>query len=56
MSRSIHITQKNFKGLNQSEINEQANELDSDLNQWNKKSVIKKQSKARRKGKKLSNK
>ena len=42
MSRSIHVTKKNFKGLTKSEIDEQANEPDSDLNQWSEKSKIKK--------------
>lgn len=42
MSRSIHITRRNFKGLNQSEINQQINDPDSDLEQWSKKFKIKK--------------
>ncbi len=53
MSRSIHVTKKNFKGLTKCEIDEQANEPVSDLNQWSEKSKIKKKTKANRKNQKL---
>lgn len=56
MSRSIHVTRKNFKELTKSEIDDQANEPDSDLTQWSKKSKIKKEIKAKRKNKKLDDK
>jgi hypothetical protein len=52
MSRSIHVTRKNFKGLSKSEINEQADDPTSDLNQWSKKKKIKEEVKAKRKNKK----
>lgn len=51
MSRSIHITKKNFKSLTKKEIEEQATDPNFDLIQWNKKSEIKKQIKKNRKGK-----
>lgn len=41
MSNSIHVTNKNFKGLTKQEIDEQATDPDSDLNLWAKKSAIK---------------
>lgn len=56
MSRSIHVTKKNFIGLTKPEIDEQAGESDSDLNQWNEKSRIKKEIKANRKKQKLDDK
>lgn len=49
MSRSIHITKRNFKGLSQKEINEQYRDVDSDLNMWYLKSIIKKAKKKARK-------
>lgn len=55
MSRSIHITRKNFKGLTKSEIDEQANDPNSELRQWGKKSNIKVTIKKERKNKKSQN-
>lgn len=55
MSRSIHITRKNFKGLTKSEIDEQANDPDSELRQWGKKSNLKETIKKERKIKKPKN-
>jgi len=52
MSRSIHITIKNFRGLTENELNTQFNDPHSDLSIWAKKKVIKKQIKAIRKNKK----
>jgi hypothetical protein len=49
MSKSIHITKKNFKGLTKKEIDEQAVYPNSDLTLWNKKSKIKKETKKNRK-------
>ena len=51
MSRSIHVTRKNFKGLSKSEIDEQAIDSGSDLNQWSKKKQIKKETIVKRKQK-----
>ena len=51
MSRSIHKTLKDLKGLTKSEINEQVTDPDSDLRQLHKKSMIKKEVKAKRKHK-----
>jgi len=51
MSRSIHVTGKNFKGLTKNEINEQADDPSSELNEWAKKSATKKEVKAKRKTK-----
>ena len=42
MSRSIHITSKNFKGLTKKEIDDQAADPNSDLKKWGEKSHIKK--------------
>jgi len=42
MSRSIHITSKNFRGLTNSEIDEQYVDPTSELNQWADKLHIKK--------------
>lgn len=42
MSRSIHITVKNFRGLTKSELEEQYTDKNSDLNLWAKKIGIKK--------------
>jgi hypothetical protein len=52
MSRSIHVTRRDFKGLTKSEIDEQVNQLDSDLTHWSKKSKIKNETKAKRKNQK----
>jgi hypothetical protein len=41
MSRSIHITIKNFKGLTKKEVKEQSEDPTSDLKQWSQKSIIK---------------
>lgn len=49
MSRSIHITIKNFSGLTNRELKEQFNDEYSDLNQWAKKRGIKKLVKQNRK-------
>lgn len=49
MSKSIHITIKNFRGLTKTEIDEQVTDPDSDLKQWGKKFAIKKEMKKRRK-------
>lgn len=49
MSRSIHVTKKNFKELTKGEINEQAADPDSDLKKWKKKSTIKNDVKNNRK-------
>jgi hypothetical protein len=51
MSRSIHITKRNFNGLSKKEIDEQAFDPQSELNQWVKKSTIKKVIKKSRKEK-----
>jgi len=51
MSKSIHITIKDFKGLTKEEINRQASDPNSDLNKWNEKSKIKKEIKLERKKK-----
>ena len=42
MSRSIHITSKNFRGLTKSEIDEQYIDPTSELSQWSDKLHIKK--------------
>jgi hypothetical protein len=55
MSRSIHITIKNFKGLTVKELDEQANDPTSELNQWSVKSTIKKEVKKTRKKNKDNN-
>jgi len=49
MSRSIHITRKNFKGLTVEELDEQANDPTTELEQWSIKSTIKKEVKKTRK-------
>lgn len=50
MSRSIHITIKNFRGLTKRELLEQKEDPNSELAQWAKKSGIKEQvKKGRRK-------
>ena len=53
MSRSIHVTKKNFQGLSKKEIEAQAIDSDSDLTQWSKKSHLKKELKKKRKSKRL---
>ncbi len=51
MSKSIHITRKNFRGLTKRELDEQFNDDYSDLSLWAKKKGIKKLvKKSRRKG------
>ncbi len=55
MSRSIHITTKNFKGLNKKEQDEQLADPDSELRQWGRKSNLKKTIKKERKNKKSKN-
>ena len=47
--KEMEFTKKNFKGLTKSEIDEQADDLDSDLNQYVKKVSIKKKNKSKRK-------
>ena len=56
MSRSIHVTIKNFKGLTKKELDEQAILPDSDLNQWAEKKHIKKDVEESRKQKRVINK
>jgi hypothetical protein len=51
MSRSIHITIKNFKGLSKRELKEQKEDPNSDIAQWAKKKNIKGQMKKSRKKK-----
>ena len=41
MSRSIHITTRNFKGLTKKEQDEQLNDPNSELRQWARKSLLK---------------
>ncbi|SHE58689.1 hypothetical protein SAMN05444362_101662 [Dysgonomonas macrotermitis] len=41
MSRSIHITIKNFRGLTKQELEKQHKDKNSDLNLWAKKKGIK---------------
>ena len=55
MSRSIHITRKNFKGLTDKELDEQANDPTSELKQWSVKSTMKKEVKKIRKKSKDNN-
>lgn len=52
MSKSIHITRENFKGLTKSELDEQANDPNSELRQWGKKSSLKDSVKKERKNNK----
>ena len=52
MSKSIHITKKNFSGLTKSELDEQAADPNSELREWAKKSLIKEDVKRERKDKK----
>jgi hypothetical protein len=51
MSRSIHITRKNFKGLTVKELDEQVKDPHSELKEWGKKMKIKKEVKKGRKAK-----
>ena len=55
MSKSIHITKKNFKGLTKSELDEQSEDPNSELRQWARKSLLKKEVVKKRKNKKSSN-
>ena len=52
MSKSIHITIKDFRGLKKEEIDKQVCEPSSDLNKWSEKSKIEKEIKLERKRKK----
>jgi len=52
MSKSIHITKKNFKGLTKAELDEQAQDPNSELNQCSQKSLLKKEVKKKRKNNK----
>ena len=52
MSRSIHITKKNFKGLTKKELDEQAEDPNSELREWARKSELKKEVKKKRKNEK----
>jgi hypothetical protein len=52
MSKSIHVTIKNFRGLTKSQIDEQSIDPNSDLKQWGKKSAIKKETISKRRIKK----
>jgi len=52
MSKSIHITKKNFKGLTKAQLDEQAQDPNSELNKWVRKSSIKKEVKKKRKNEK----
>ena len=45
MSKSIHITIKNFRGLTKKEIDEQSVDPNSELAQWAKKKGIKRAAK-----------
>ena len=56
MSKSIHITIKDFRGLKKEEIDKQVCEPSSDLNKWSEKSKIEKEIKLERKRKKKENK
>jgi len=49
MSKSIHVTVKNFRGLTKAQLDEQLIDPNSDLAQWSKKSSIKKEIKKKRK-------
>jgi hypothetical protein len=51
MSRSIHITKKNFKGLTKKELDEQAEDPNSELREWGRKSALKKEVVKKRKDK-----
>ena len=56
MSRSIHITSKNFRGLTKSEIDEQYIDPTSELSQWSDKLHIKKSTVKDRKQQKITRK
>ncbi len=49
MSKSIRITKRYFKGLTKAELDEQALYSNSELRQWAKKSLLKKEVKKKRK-------
>lgn len=51
MSKSIHVTIKNFRNLTKEEINEQFLDPNSNLNKWSEKTEIKKKVKLERKKK-----
>ena len=48
MSKSIHITIKNFRGLTKNELNEQVLDPNSEMAEWSKKRSIKSEIKKRR--------
>ena len=48
MSKSIHITIKNFSGLTKAQLDEQFVDPKSDLAQWNRKSYVKKEIKSKK--------
>jgi len=52
MSRSIHITRKNFKGLTKIELDKQFEDPDSELREWARKKELKKEIKRNRKNEK----
>ena len=52
MSRSIHITPRNFKGLTKKEQDEQLSDPNSELRQWGRKCLLKDSVKKDRKNKK----
>jgi len=54
MSRSIHTTYKELKGLTKKELDEQYNDSNSDLSALAKKSILKKKVLKDRKQKKLN--
>lgn len=54
MSKSFHITKKNFKGLTKVELDEQAQDPNSELREWAQKSAFKKEVKKNRKNEKNS--
>jgi hypothetical protein len=56
MSRSVHITKRNFKGLTNKELDKQAKDSTSELRQWAKKSLLKEEVKKTRKQEKIKNK
>jgi hypothetical protein len=53
MSRSIHITIKNFQGLTKKELDEQVIDVNSDLSHWADKRIIKRKTKENRKLQKI---
>jgi hypothetical protein len=52
MSKSIHIINKNFRGLTKIELNEQFIDPNSELAEWGRKLSIKKEVKKKRKNNK----